>query len=105
MISKLLTPIGDRKLSVLVHSTMGVCLIAALMESGVIQHIGEIELARSAVLALTGILVCLSLCKTLGHEELPKSYLRFGSYIMSFGYSVYVVVDLVGEIQSHFAVV
>jgi len=103
MIQKLLSPVSDRKLAGLIHFTMGICLIAALVESGIIQRVGESDLASAAILAFTGIMVMVSLCKTLGHEIMPKSYLRYGSYIMACGYSLYVVGELIGRLTNHFS--
>ena len=102
MLRRLLSPVQDHILARLVHFTMGICLIAALIESGVIQRVGDSELASAAVLAFTGVCVMLSLCKTLGHEMMPRGYLRYGSYIMALGYSLYVGGQLMGRVVTHF---
>jgi len=104
MMEWLLSPVSDAKLRMLVHCTMGVCLVAALAFSGVIQNIAESVLVETAMGAMVGVMVCLSLCKTLAHEEMPESYLRYGSYIMAFGYSVYIIGETAAQLHGHFGV-
>ena len=104
MMERLLTPVSDTKLRMLVHCTMGMCFIAALAFSGAIQNIAGSVLAEAAIGAMVGVMVCLSLCKTLAHEEMPESYLRYGSYIMAFGYSVFIIGETAAQLHGHFGV-
>lgn len=102
MIEKLLTPVSDSLLRKIVHFTMGSSFLVALVESNVIQ-IGQLPLLRLALVTAVGVLVCISLCKTLAHKVMPEIYIRYGSYIMALGYSLYVGNEMLARVSSHLA--
>jgi len=88
---RLLAPVSDSELRNLVHVTMVACFVGALL----LEKASGDDLLNAAIGATVGVLVCLSYSKILAHEKMPADYLRFGSYIMALGYSLFVINETV----------
>lgn len=96
---KLFEPVSDKQLKVIFHCTLGFAFLTTLALSGAFGMVGD-GILREAFLATSGVLVCVSLCKTLFHEALPAGYIRYGSFILALGYSLVVINEVVMKFQS-----